>query len=85
MSYLSHNKCAIAFLLVFFIVRPISYEELRERQWKRDQRHFSEINSVVRNLEPRSRSTKPLSEYEYLMGRGNELILAAFPSKVLLR
>lgn len=35
------DKCMIAFLLVFFLPRPISYQELRERQWKRDNDKFS--------------------------------------------
>ena len=86
MKFFSKDKCAIAFLLVFFIARPISYEELRERQWKRDHRQFSEINLVVRNPEPRSRTNKLLNEYDYLMGlgRGNDLILAAFRGKFLV-
>lgn len=38
MKFFSKEKSASAFLLVFLIARLISYEELRERQWKRDHR-----------------------------------------------
>ena len=31
------DKCAIGFLLLFFIFRPISYEELEQRNWERNQ------------------------------------------------
>lgn len=31
------NKCAIGFLLLFFVFRPISYQELNQGNWKRNQ------------------------------------------------
>jgi len=31
------DKCAISFLLLFFVFRPISYEELDQRNWERNQ------------------------------------------------
>jgi hypothetical protein len=34
------DKCGIGFLLLFLIFRPISYQELEQRNWKGDQNQF---------------------------------------------
>ena len=72
----------ILFLLIFFIARPISYEELSQTKRNRDSKtEYSKINLLVQDPVRRSQINKPLSEYDSLMGRENDLILAAFRGK----
>lgn len=86
MKLFSKAKCGIIFLFVFFIARPISYEDWSWlREIKRNHDQSSEINFVVRNHKPRSQINKPLNEYDSLMGSGNDLILAAFRGKFLVK
>ena len=45
---------------------------------------FSEINLAVQNPESLSQNSKLLTEYDYLMGRENDVILAAaFQGKIV--
>lgn len=77
MRFFSKSRCAIAFLLLFFIARPISYQELRELQWKRDHLQSSEINQVVQ------KSSNYFSDQNQLRNYTSEKNLISTPESLL--
>lgn len=97
-SSLTHrDRFILIFCLIFYFVRPITYDEVQERKLARLHKHHIEVVNVpsksvgqpfLSNVKPStinpSLNSYSHDEYKALMGREGEIILVAFRGKFLV-